>query len=87
VFELSAEPPSSPGSEGSVSNGGWSPSSWYRDRGHWAKIDLNGSVDSSVDAFCHTRKVGPPISNGNRIAQSNSNIAPMLATLVKTLGN
>jgi hypothetical protein len=51
-----------------------------------AKIDLNESVDSSVDAFCHARKIGPqsPISNGRQIAHSNSNIARMLATLVKT---
>jgi hypothetical protein len=30
-----------------------------------AKIDLNESVDSSVDAFCHARKIGPQSPNSN----------------------
>ena len=60
---------------------------------HWggvgAKIDLNESVDSSVDAFCHARKIGPqsPISNVVKLYIQNPNIARMLATLVKTVGN
>jgi hypothetical protein len=54
-----------------------------------AKIDLNETVDSSVNAFCHARKIAPQssISNGRQIARSNSNVAPMPASLVKTLGN
>jgi hypothetical protein len=60
---------------------------------HWggvgAKIDLNESIDSSVNAFCHAWKIGPqsPISNGNQIAHSNSNIVQMLPILVKTVDN
>jgi len=54
-----------------------------------AKIDLNETVDSSVNAFCHARKIAPQssIGNGRQIARSNSNVAPMPASLVKTLGN
>jgi len=60
---------------------------------HWggvgAKIDLNESVDSSVDAFCHNSQDRAAIAHQQwwSIAHSNYNIAPMLAKLVKTLGN